>query len=107
MTALMEYAGQRRQLAVAIGAEHGGEVVGVDEILRRRVQVEDGEDAGLDPRLPPRAADLAPVERQGLAEAHGGHVLQLPLIEVALIGSGEMWPARIGHQRVEELTTGE
>src|SRR3972149_4482396 len=80
MRALVEDPAERREVAEAVSHEARGEEVGVDEIERLRVEIEDREDPALHSRLPltPLAflADMVPVQGEGLAEADGGHVLR-------------------------------
>jgi len=90
--------------AEAPGAEQRGEVVGVEQILRRRVHLEEREHAGLDARLPLAAREgVAPDQRDRLAEAHRAHVLQIPVVQVVAVRGGEVWPARIRQERLEQV----
>src|SRR2546428_10743370 len=92
MARLVEQPDDGGDVLIAIAQRHGDEVVGVDQILRRSVQIEEGEDAGLEPDLPPAGAQPPAVEREGLTEADRGDVFQLLVVEVALVGRGEMRP---------------
>ena len=71
MRALVEEARQRREVACPVREREAHDVVGVDEVARRRVHVEEAEDAGLDPDLPDpaflpqRAPDAARSSRPG------------------------------------------
>src|SRR5205823_7697992 len=72
MARLVEDAQQRRQVVVAVAERDGHEVIGVDQVLREGVEIEDREDAGLDAELPPRLPEALADEGEGLAEADRG-----------------------------------
>src|SRR6185369_12430870 len=98
----------RREVAVAVPDEARGEEVGIDEIEGVGAEVEDREDAALQPNfpLPPLAlvADIVAIDRDTLAEADGGHVLRPWRVDVVPVRGREVGPARIGDERLEEVT---
>src|SRR5688572_2313576 len=106
VAALVEQASEGGEVAVAVAAEQSDDVVGIDEVLRLGGEVEHREDARLDADLPPSAADALAIEGEGLAEADGADVSHVGLVEVVLIGGGEMGPAWIGDEGPKQLAAG-
>src|SRR6266404_4818311 len=104
---LVEEAEHRREIRVTVREGERDQIVGVHEVLGEGVEVEDREDTGLDADLPPAAAQPVAIERKGLAEADGGHIDQLRIALMALVGGGEVRPARIGDERLELRAAGQ
>src|SRR6266404_1644319 len=104
---LVEEAEHRREIRVTVREGERDQIVGVHEVLGEGVEVEDREDTGLDADLPPAAAQPVAIERKGLAEADGGHIDQLRIALMALVGGGEVRPARIGDERLEQRAAGQ
>src|SRR5205807_2704611 len=101
------HAGARREIRVAVREGERHQIVGVHEVLGEGVEVEDREDTGLDADFPPAAAQPVAIERKGLAEADGGHIDQLRIALMVLVGGGEVRPARIGDERLEQRAAGQ
>src|SRR5262245_66156182 len=107
MAALMEDAQLHREILPPEAQRQPDQIVGVDEVERRGVQVEDGENTRLEADLPEGRAQLRAVDGEALSEADGGLVAELWIAEVVLPGGREMRPARVGDQRLEDDGPGE
>jgi hypothetical protein len=91
-------------MAALIRERQADPVVRVHEILRRRVELEDREDAAVQPELrAPGERPLPAQYRELAAHAHGPYVVELRVVEVVLVGSGEARPARVGEQWIEQV----
>ena len=102
VTALVEHAEERREVLVPVRERNSDEVVGVDQVERAGVNVEDREHTGMEAELPPATTDPVPVEREGFAEVDRRDIGELPVVEIVLPRGREVRPARVGHQGLEE-----
>src|SRR5262245_7825288 len=107
MAALMEDAQLRREIFPPEAQRQRDQVVGVHQVERGGIQVEDGEDTRLEAELPEGRAQLHAVDGEALSEADGAHVAELWIAEVVLPGGREVRPARVGDQRLEDDASGE
>ncbi len=99
---LVEHAELGAEILVAKADRNPHHVVGVDEIERGRVDVEEREDTGLQTDLPPHAPDPIAVEGEAFAEAHRREIAEVLVADVVLPRRSEARPARVGDQRRKE-----
>src|SRR5262249_34168690 len=107
MAALMEDAQLHREILPPEAQRQPDHVVGVHQVERGGVQVEDREDAGVEADLPERRAQFRAVEGKALSEADGSLVAELRIAEIVVPSGGEVRPARVGDQRLEDDAPGE
>src|SRR5579862_2548297 len=108
--ALMKEGGLRGERAAAIVQGEPDAVVGIDELVRRAVQVEEG----IHDRLEPRAeafirSGIVFEDGEAFAERDPSRVGEVGVAGSghAAVGSGEFGPARIGDQRIENPVIGQ
>jgi hypothetical protein len=103
MRALVVESQRRRKPLPAQRERRSHPEVRVDQIVRRRVEVEDREHAAEEAELPAAVAQRPAEQRERLAEVRAADAIELGVVEIPVVAGREVRLARIRDQRCEQL----